>query len=500
MAEPQKSLLDENQARVARKILERAPQYGINPDFALGIAMAENMFGDKTSPKGAIGPMQLMPETAKGHNVDPYDEDDNIKGGFLNIKELVGDKRVGLDPLRILAGYHSGPDLKFFKTNDPADLGINALTYIDRVSTFTGGKLPPVLYTEEMKDNPSTEQPPIGSGTVNVSEEDMAKQMAQKRLEGMQLLGAGAGAAAGMGLDVAGRGISRGVNAAADAVARAMESRTPPAGPLGAPGAPGAPPSGGLPARVEPPMSGPSAQSTRILQGGQGDTLGTTGRARQEGYNIETAQRAANKGEAGKLSPQARQVLANVPGLTSTESGVLYPRTEPRQTAGPRPQPSALRVRGGVPYTPMAPDLGSVRPGPNPALGGQVEPTMGAPRPAPAGGLPPGAPPQGPSMASRAMDVGRRVMNAPMVGSGLGGALGGYGAVTMADDANQRMQKKDYLGAAVSGLGALGSAAAVIPHPVPRIIGGGLAMASPAANLLIDQMRQRNAANQQPRP
>lgn len=482
MAEEQKSLLDENQARVARKILERAPQYGINPDFALGIAMAENMFNDKTSPKGAIGPMQLMPKTAKGHNVDPYDEDDNIKGGFLVIKELAGDKRVGLDPLRILAGYHSGPNIDFFKTNDPADLGINALTYIDRVSNFTGGRLPPVLYTEEMKDNPSTEQAPIGSGTVDVSEEDMAKQMAQKRLEGMQILGAGAGAAAGMGLDVAGRGISRGVNAAADAVARAMESRTPPAGPLGAPGAPGAPPSGGLPARVDPSMSGPSAQSTRILQGGQGDTLGTTGRARQEGYNTETARRAAVANEMKVANPAARQVLANAPGMTSSPSGVLYPTTEMRPTAGPR---------GGPPPSQANLDIGKIVPG---------EPSMGAPRPAPAGGLPPGAPPQGPSMARRAMDVGRNVMKAPMVGSGLGGALGGYGAVTMADDANQRMQKKDYLGAAVAGLGALGSAAAVIPHPVPRIIGGGLAMASPAANLLIDQMRQRNAANQQPRP
>lgn len=94
--------------------------------------------------------------------------------------------------------------------------------------------------------------------------------------------------------------------------------------------------------------------------------------------------------------------------------------------------------------------------------------------------------------------MGRNVMKAPMIGSGLGGALGGYGAVTMADDANQRRMKNDYLGAAISGIGALGSAAAVIPHPLTRIIGGGLAMASPAANLLIDQMRQRNAANQQP--
>jgi hypothetical protein len=98
------------------------------------------------------------------------------------------------------------------------------------------------------------------------------------------------------------------------------------------------------------------------------------------------------------------------------------------------------------------------------------------------------------------MDVGRNVMKAPMIASGLGGALGGYGAVTMADDANQRRMKNDYLGAAISGIGALGSAAAVIPHPLTRIIGGGLAMASPAANLLIDQMRQRNANQQPPRP
>ena len=97
----------------------------------------------------------------------------------------------------------------------------------------------------------------------------------------------------------------------------------------------------------------PSAQSTRIMQGGQGDTLGTTGRARQEGYNADTAQKAAIKSEMEKITPQAKQVLARMPGMTSTPSGLLIPRTEPRATAGPRPQPSALRVRGGVPYSPL---------------------------------------------------------------------------------------------------------------------------------------------------
>jgi len=475
MAEPQKPLLDENQTRVARKILERAPQYGINPDFALGIAMAENMFGDKTSPKGAIGPMQLMPETAKGHNVDPYDEDDNIKGGFLNIKQLATDKRVGLDPLRILAGYHSGPGIKFFKTNDPADLGINALTYIDRVSNFTGGKLPPVLYTEEMKDNPSTEQPPIGSGTVEVSEDDMAKKMAQKRLEGMQLLGAGAGAAAGMGLDVAGRGVSKGVNLAADAVAQAMERRAPPPAPLSAPGA--APAQGGLPARVEPSMSGPSAQSTRILQGGQGDTLGTTGRARQEGYNTETARRAAVANEAKVVNPAARQVLANAPGMTASPSGVLYPTTEMPPTAGPR---------GGPAPTQANLDIGKIVPG---------EPTMGAPR-APVqtstGALP------GPSAGQRVMQGAKGVVGALSRSPMVAGAVSGAGALGGAQEAKTRYDKGDMLGAAVAGIGSLGGLAAAVPHPMTRIIGGGLAMASPAALMLIDQMRQRSAANQQP--
>jgi hypothetical protein len=246
--------------------------------------------------------------------------------------------------------------------------------------------------------------------------------------------------------------------------------------PPGVPGmAPGAPPPGGLPSRVEPTMSGPSAQATRILQGGQGDTLGTTGRARQEGYNIETAQRAANKGEASKLSPQARQVLASAPGLTSTESGVLYPRTEPRQTAGPRgATPSQANL-----------DIGKIVPG---------EPTMGAPRPA----SPPSALP-GPSAGQQFMQGAKGVVGALGRSPMLAGAVSGAGALGGAQETKTRYDKGDMLGAAVAGIGALGGLAAAVPHPMTRIVGGGLAMASPAALLLIDQMRQRSA-NQQPRP
>ena len=466
MAKEEKPMLDENQERVARKILETAPKYGINPDFALSIAMAENMFKDRTSEKGAIGPMQLMPNTAKGLGVDPYDEDDNIKGGLMLIKQLTGDKRIGSDPIRVLAGYHSGPDLKYFETNDYADLGPNALKYIDRIGKFTDDNIPSVL----------VEIPKEGNGTVEVSEEDrklaeakaMDMENQQKRLEMGQAAGATLGAGVGIGYD--------------------LLKRPPSTGALPASAPPSVPPPPMSP--IEPTMApSPSSQATRIMQGGQGDTLGTTGRARQEGYNTETSQRAAVKGEMEKITPQAKQVMARMPGMTSTESGVLMPRSEPRPTAGPRPQPSPLTVRGGVPYQPLPPDqLANVRPGGEPTMGQPVAQTP----PRPAGALPP----QKPSMARQAIDLGRKAMNMPVIGSGLTGALGGYSAVTQVEDAAQRFNQGDYLGAGISGVGALGSAAAMVPHPLTRGIGGGLAMAAPMANMIVDYMRQTSPLSQ----
>ena len=467
MAKKEKPMLDENQERVARKILETAPKYGINPDFALSIAMAENMFRDRTSEKGAIGPMQLMPNTAKGLGVDPYDEDDNIKGGLMLIKQLTGDKRIGSDPIRVLAGYHSGPDLKYFETNDYADLGPNALKYIDRIGKFTDDKIPSVL----------VEIPKEGNGTVEVSEEDrklaeakaMDMENQQKRLEMGQAAGATLGAGVGIGYD--------------------LLKRPPSTGALPASAPPSVPPPPMSP--IEPTMApSPSSQATRIMQGGQGDPLDTTGRARQEGYNTETARRAAVANEMKATNPQAKQVLARAPGMTSSPSGVLYPSTEMRPTAGPRPQPqSALKVRGGAPYQPPLPDqLANVRPGGEPTMGQPVAQTP----PRPAGALPP----QKPSLARQAIDMGRKAMNIPVIGSGLTGALGGYSAVTQVEDAAQRFNQGDYLGAGISGVGALGSAAAVIPHPLTRGIGGGLAMAAPMANMIVDYMRQSSPLSQ----
>lgn len=89
-------------------------------------------------------------------------------------------------------------------------------------------------------------------------------------------------------------------------------------------------------------------QIARIMQGTPGETAGTTGRARTTGFNIETAQQAARAREGeqvlgglqqrGTVGRSAPQILADMPGMTSSPSGVIYPRaTEPPVTVPPRP-------------------------------------------------------------------------------------------------------------------------------------------------------------------
>lgn len=59
-----------------------AQKYGIDPDvFARLINQESGWQAGVVSPAGAIGPTQLMPGTAQGLGVDPYDPYQNIEGG-----------------------------------------------------------------------------------------------------------------------------------------------------------------------------------------------------------------------------------------------------------------------------------------------------------------------------------------------------------------------------------------------------------------------------------
>jgi hypothetical protein len=77
------------------------------------------------------------------------------------------------------------------------------------------------------------------------------------------------------------------------------------------------------------------------------------------------------------------------------------------------------------------------------------------------------------------------------------GALAGLGAVEGMQDAQSRYKQGDIAGAAIAGAGGIGSLASMIPHPVTRAIGAGVGMASPAALMVLDKMRQMPRQPQQ---
>lgn len=73
----------------------------------------------------------------------------------------------------------------------------------------------------------------------------------------------------------------------------------------------------------------------------------------------------------------------------------------------------------------------------------------------------------------------------------------GAGAGVQASDAWNRLQQNDYLGAGLGAIGALGSAASLIPHPITRIGGTAIGMGAGALNAYIDYLKSK-AQPQQP--
>ena len=94
-------------ANVARDLVERvAREENFYPAFVLAVARAESRFqSDAVSPRGAIGLMQLEPETAKHYGVNICDSVDNVRGGIHFLRDLHSRYR---NPIFILAAYNAG--------------------------------------------------------------------------------------------------------------------------------------------------------------------------------------------------------------------------------------------------------------------------------------------------------------------------------------------------------------------------------------------------------
>ena len=91
-----------------------AEQERVNPRLAVAVLYVENGGNfrgcdTRVSNRGAIGPMQLEPVTAKWLHVDPWNPVQNIRGGVEYLKYLL--QKFNGSPWLALEAYNAGPTM-----------------------------------------------------------------------------------------------------------------------------------------------------------------------------------------------------------------------------------------------------------------------------------------------------------------------------------------------------------------------------------------------------
>ena len=411
--------LTDPQLEVASKIIDTCTSIGVNPDLVLPMAYVESRFDPKVadSSAGAIGIMQLMPDTAKHLKVDPRNLDENIRGGCLFIRNLMENPKIAHDPTKVIAAYHDGPNSKFFKTGDPTDITDAAIEYVDLVNQLSKGLIAPPAVK---KSGETTAEPPKSSPWSTTPLPAVSSGEETKPEYGFDPLAMSAGVLPGV---VAGSGVGTGrtaldIGRRVGDVASQISSNLLQAS-QGTPGA-------STPDAM-PPAGGP-VQRTPV--GGKG----TFNYAKKFGLTDFDAARAADMSKApGGSWDVARQVAE-----AEQKIGPGY-KMDPQRADLMLPENVGSGPRGQtrVPIPPVEP--------PSPTVGQRISNAV-----APLG----------------------RALSHPLVRGPLGGLIAG----PMGMEAASRLEKEDYPGAAIAGTGSLAGTASMFGVPYS----GAVAMAAPA--------------------
>lgn len=95
-------------AKLSTLIESAARKYKVDPKLVAAVAEVEsNGRQEAVSSVGAIGVMQLMPDTAASLGVDPYDKQQNIEGGAKYLRQMLD--TFGGDLKKAVAAYNAGP-------------------------------------------------------------------------------------------------------------------------------------------------------------------------------------------------------------------------------------------------------------------------------------------------------------------------------------------------------------------------------------------------------
>ncbi len=125
----------------AQAITDAANKYGVDPDLAMRVVHQESSGNPniQDSSAGAMGLMQLMPETAKSLGVDPRDPLQNIDGGVRYLKQQLDTYK---DPQLALAAYNAGPGRVNKYLNNGVPLPAETTDYVHKISGSPLGVTP----------------------------------------------------------------------------------------------------------------------------------------------------------------------------------------------------------------------------------------------------------------------------------------------------------------------------------------------------------------------
>jgi hypothetical protein len=278
--------LNKEQQNNAFLIGSKAQEAGIDPDLALACAWRENRFQTKgKSPKGATGIMQIMPANAKayGYSVeDLQDPNHNIDIGLRLFKENLemfdGNERAAL------VAYNANPNVakRYLKNGeDPNVIPEETRTYLEDIHSVR-----PLVATGEVAQVEDENFSPVEPLPEHIdAEPTTAEERSPIDKFVLPATGAGLGTALGFG----------------EYMGNKPKAPTPSA-----------------------PPTDPRFGTTEF---------GTSGRAREAGFNLETQRRAEQAAKNKEVIERMRRLgiitqdspVLKMGPLTSTDTGLLVP-------------------------------------------------------------------------------------------------------------------------------------------------------------------------------